>query len=240
LSGRDAPVLRCVHLAVPKDPSFPDEIEDACAFDEATGLVAVVDGASTGFDPVAWSRNIAAAALASADDTGPLEMESIVRRARQAWGERDAPRLPPGIRAKQTGATVGVVRVRRSGDRRELAGVFIGDVNMMICRTGRLPGVPADLALGSNYTSSPETLNTEERRSITVRHVDGVRVVPGDVVLLFTDGFGKWLVDRAGCPSVLDHILSIDARSFISLVRDEQAAHRMELDDVVMVRSVVQ
>jgi len=240
LTGRGAkPLLRSVALAVPKDPAFPEEIEDACAFDEAAGLVAVVDGASTGFDPVGWSRTIAQAALDTAPHSGNIDMAEIARRARSAWGEREAPNLPPGIRAKPTGATLGVIRVRRAGSQRHLTAQFIGDVSLLVYRAGHTPLLAADLAIGSSYTSSPETLNTDERETIVVRHLTGLTLLSGDVVLVYTDGFGKWLAERAGCPGVIDHLLSIDARSFIELVRLEQHAHRMELDDVMVVRSII-
>jgi len=129
--------------------------------------------------------------------------------------------------------------VRRSGSKRLLSSQFIGDVSMMVYREGRTPLLAEDLAAGTSYTSTPETLNTGERDTIVVRHITGPTLQAGDTVFVYTDGFGKWLAERAGCQPVVDHLLGIDARSFIEMVRIEQHAYRMELDDVMVVRSII-
>lgn len=232
-------VFRAVHFAVPKDPSYPGEIEDAVAFDETAGVAVVVDGASTGFDPVEWSRTLARVALETTSTSNGLDLRLVARNARKVWGSRPAPKLPPGIREKATGATIGIIRVL-DGVHPSLEGQFVGDVNVLVLRAGTTPHLPNDLALGSQYTASPETINTEPRSTMEIRKLSPVSVVSGDVVLLFTDGFGKWLVDRAGCRQLMEHLVAMDAHSFINLVRAEQAANRMEVDDVMLLRCTVQ
>lgn len=238
-STTTAPLIRCVHLAVPKDASYPAEIEDACAFDESAGLVAVVDGASTGFDPVQWSRTVAAAAIEPAEPGDRGDVTQLAVRARRRWGSRPAPSLPPGIQAKPTGATVGLVLVEQVDGAVLLRAEFIGDVSLLIYRPGVGPFVLDDLATGDRYNSSPETLNTEPRGAVVIRRLSPVVVESGDVVFMFTDGFGKWLADRAGCPKLMDHLCTLDARSFIAMVRAEQRSYRMELDDVMCVRTEI-
>jgi len=233
------PTLRCTHLTVPKEAAHPDDIEDACAFDEAAGFVAVVDGASMGYDPVAWSRILAAAALDVFHASGGADVKAVAGEARRRWEQRPAPNLPPGIRETPTGATIGLVRMEPSRGGLVLEGQLVGDVNLLLCSPGREPRVPADLSRAGHYGGQPETLNTHPRAKITVRHLEPTPLRRGDAIFLFTDGFGKWLLERAGCRPMLDHIRQIDAASFEVLVRNEQQAGRMDVDDVTVVRCEV-
>lgn len=239
MRSESRPTLRCVHLAVPKEAEHPQDIEDACAFDEAVGIVVVVDGASTGFDPVNWSRTLAASALLSVRELGEISVGAIATRARQRWLQRPPPSLPPGIIETPTGATLGVVHASPIRGGVMLDGQFVGDVNLMIDQPGRPPVVPGDLCRSSDYGSAPETLNSQLRRVVGVRVLESIPLQSGDVFFVFTDGFGKWLIERAGLSPINDHLREMDPLSFESLVRTEQMAGRMDLDDVTFVRCVV-
>jgi hypothetical protein len=236
LSDRSAPVLRFAHFAVPKDAHYPTEMEDACAIDASTGVVAVIDGASSGYDPVEWSRTLANAVLDLGGGEAGICIEALAAIARERWGRRGALSLPPGIAEKPTGATVGLMHFRRSKREVQLDAQSVGDVNLMICRSGNLPVVPTDLARAADYDTTPQTLNSTALRSVTIRRMESIPLQSDDMVLMFTDGFGKWLVDRAGNPAVIDHLRAIDGPSFVDLVRTEQASNRMEIDDVMLVR----
>ncbi len=202
-------------------------------------MVAVVDGSATGFDPINWSRTIARAALEAPAGSFGQDIIGVADVARHLWGDRPVPSLPPGIQPKATGATVGLLRFERDQSGISVRGEFVGDVSAMVYRQGAVPLVLNDLSSGSLYDSSPQTLNTTPRQLVRIRQLRPIRIEARDVVFTYTDGFGKWLVDRAGQPNLLEHLRHIDARSFVDLVRAEQRACRMEVDDVMLVRTTV-
>lgn len=247
--------VRMELLCVAKDPEFPESIEDAGGLDEEVGVAVVVDGASAGYDPQGWSRCLARSTMRVARENAEqlgagssdgsardLLLPIVWRLALEEFASRSVRETAPGVPAKDSGATIGILRTWPAprGSVWWMAEV-VGDVNVVVAAAGSPPLSLDDLRTEDDYDSRPDVvMSTARDRSETLlRYTVPTLARPGDAIFMFSDGLGPWLTSRAGT-KVFAAFRTVGIDGFHQLVRSERAALRMvPVDDVMMVRCMV-
>lgn len=235
------PIVRVLHH--PKSSHAEDEWEDAAAYSERRGVVAVADGAAASYRAARWSS-----ALVESFVTTPVEMTP---NAFSKWvadtGERFQDRsvdISEGSSwyasdASRRGSFATFCGLRFDpGEGSGYAAVHVGDSCLFHTRAGRL--LSANLDDPAAFDSMPELLSSADydgsRGAEKARFSRG-DVAPGDVLFLTTDALGAAMLRLAQAgQSVWRFFGRVGQQGFGPLITALRDASVMEDDDVTLMR----
>lgn len=235
-------VMRAMYA--PKSTHAEQEWEDAAAYSEHRGIVAVADGASSSYRAGRWSAALVESFVAeppdltAGDDAFAAWVTEIGERfqsqsadvSETSWYASDASRRGSfatfcGLKL-HAGATPGFVAAH------------VGDACLFHVRDDRV--VTAALDDPASFGSTPDLLSSS--RYDDSNGADRVRflrapISAGDVVFLTTDALGAAMLrlDRAGQP-VWRFFAQVGQHGFDRTVDALRASEVMDDDDVTMLR----
>lgn len=225
--------------------------EDAWAVDVDGGRLAVADGASSAWRAGDWAAALVDAWIAEPPGrpraggrvAGFLRWVDAAREgfdaptdgAERAWfAEAAAAR---GAHA----ALLGVSVTGLSGSRPRMVAVAVGDVCLMVVRSGRLDvALPLDDpdAFGTRPTLVSSLPGGGPAEDAVVVHERALRV--GDVLLVMSDALAAAVLRVArDAPDVWSLLARVDRPGFLRLVEAALTAGILERDDLTLVRAVV-
>lgn len=193
----------------PKKGENPDDCQDAYAEDTARGCFAVADGAATSFMPRAWAEILVNQFCAAPTD----QLRSLVTTG-APWRTWLEDRI--GEWRRQVVGTIGIagqaqqLRLRNRLNRQEpaaatFAGVLVqpptwravtvGDSCLFHVRGDRLL-LSTPLSRSREFGGHPECLMTSRREALDARWFSEGTVQEGDLLILATDAFSKWILSQ--------------------------------------------
>lgn len=249
-SGSPRLTLRAWSYWAPRLTHDATEWEDAAGYDEATGRLAVSDGASGSFGAGPWARSLVTAWLEDPPRSGSgtvdrwvhatasaHEAHAAASPGRSAWYVDEA--ASRGAFATFAGVAVVLGDGPEAGHWRCLA---IGDCCLFHLRAGQLlRSFPLERAHDFDHTPAlASTVAFGDRHGGQhARRADG-QALAGDTLVLATDALATWALARGIANDEVWSLLErIDHERFGELAC--QARHRRELadDDLTMVRAVL-
>jgi hypothetical protein len=239
-------------LWISKSAHDEAQTEDGWALDEARGIVAVADGASSAYFSGEWARILTAGYVAAPP---PHDLDSFRRwisdvsaqwdavadqtqPATGSWWTDDLQRR--GSYATFLGAQVTKGQLAQPARWDALA---IGDACLVALRRAdesfrRVCSFPVDHPDG--FGSNPDlvaTHGTDGSARLRFLHTASGELEQGDVLLLMTDAIAQWaLAQESGGEPAWDQLVEISADEFRALVVREREAQAMVDDDVTLVR----
>lgn len=235
-----APVVRVLHH--PKSSYEEDEWEDAAAYSEQRGVVAVADGAAASYRAARWSSALVESFVTTDVGMDGERFAAWVAEVGERFQDRsvdvsdDASWYASDASRRGSFATFCGLRFDPGGTR--YTAVHVGDACLFHTRGDRL--VAANLNDPGEFDSMPDLLSSADysgsRGAETARFLRG-DVEPGDVLFLATDALGAAMLrlDRAG-QSVWRFFNRIGQQGFGPLVEELRSSLVMEDDDVTLMR----
>jgi hypothetical protein len=230
----------------PKRDAPATDWEDACAYSEERGLLAVADGASSSYRARDWANTLVEAFTAAPPNTKDIA-------ATRAWLGKQAATWSGTTSSASTGTAwyadevtrrgafatflgVELIRRRRSI---EWSAVALGDSCLFhVGKQGLLAAFPLDDAAKFNLT--PPLVATEAHRLVAsfdaLRTSSGTAHV-GDTLLLATDALAAWAL-RASTerPEVWAALGGVNASSFAALLSTLREHDAIEDDDITLLQ----
>lgn len=235
-------VMRAMYA--PKTTHSEQEWEDAAAYSEQRGVVAVADGASSSYRAGRWSAALVESFVADDPDLsggvdafvswvtglGERFQSQSVDVSGTSWYASDASRR--GSFATFCGLQL------HAGPTPGFRAAHVGDACLFHIRGGRL--VTATLDDPGTFGSTPDLLSSSTYNgSNGADRVSFVRspIAVGDVIFLTTDALGAAMLrlDRAG-QGVWRFFSEVGQQGFDRVVEALRAAEVMDDDDVTMLR----
>jgi hypothetical protein len=191
----------------PKKGENPEDCQDAYAEDAARGCFAVADGAATSFMPRAWAE-----ILVNQFCAAPTDQQRSLVTTGAAWRTWLEDRIGEWRRAVV--GTIGIagqtqqLRLRNRLNRQEpaaatFAGVLVqpptwravtvGDSCLFHVRGEKLR-LSTPLSRSREFGGHPECLMTSRREPLDGRWFSEGTVQEGDLLILATDAFSKWIL----------------------------------------------
>lgn len=227
---------------VPKDPSFPEAMEDALAFSVDQKKIALSDGASESFDSKTWAQLLVANFVINPEiDQGWLK--SIVQQyatnydlATLSWSK---------AAAYERGSFATLLGIECSTEHEDVEMICVGDSLAVFLNDDQLLnsfpyGCSEDFQkrpslfcsnLGDNHFFSADDFYSTHQ--LTWRY----QGLEAPSILCMTDALGEWALRHAeeGNPKwgFLREIRDRDTLS--KFVIEERAARRMKIDDVTLI-----
>lgn len=234
------PVIRVLHH--PKSSHEADEWEDAAAYSERRGVVAVADGAAASYRAAQWSSMLVESFVANDVAMNVMGFTDWVAGLGEQFQDRslDASEGSSWYAsdASRRGSFATFCGLRFDPDRQSFTAVHVGDACLFHTSGDQL--VAANLEDPAAFDSMPELLSSADydgsRGVERARFLRG-SVAPGDVVFLATDALGAAMLrlDHAG-QDVWRFFGSIGQQGFGPLVEALRDELVMEDDDVTLVR----
>lgn len=231
-------------LFAPKSGAEEAEWEDAAAYSERRGVMAVADGASASYRSARWSS-----ALVDSFVSEPPELAEGLESFLE-WVQRVGDRFQADSEAisetswyasdasrRGSFATFCAVQLR-GGSTPRFRAVQVGDACLFHCRGDHLVTAPLDDP--DSFGSTPDLLgSTPYRESYgaeAARFVEAA-VRGGDVLFLTTDALGAAMLRlaAAGQP-VWSYFAAVGVTGFDQVVSGLREADVMEDDDVTLLR----
>jgi len=238
--------VRASAFSLPKEGTSQSDNEDAHGVNEALGVAAISDGASSSFDSARWAR-----ALCDAFAAAPPQLEHdrftdwVVRTSagyRAAGAASGADWWGSATSGRTSHATFVGVQVGSAGEGIRWSALAVGDsVAVQVRRVADgahtlVDGFPIDRSGG--FSGEPWLLSSSIERA---EEMPPVRVGTGsartgDVLLVMTDELARWSLarDEAARP-VWDLLVGSDA-DLAATIAAERAAGAMVNDDMTLVR----
>jgi serine/threonine protein phosphatase PrpC len=232
-------------FSAPKAGNEPEEYEDAYAFDEMTGRVAVADGASDAFESGKWARALTEAFVKSpplADTDSMLEWLSLpigtwrsgIHWEELAWySEEKASR---GSFATLLG--VSFEESAETPQRCSWSALAVGDSCLFHIRHNALL-TTFPLSNPDEFGNTPFLLSTRSeysKRSLQAITVASGEWQPDDLIVLSTDAFSAWLLLKKSNDTFFwSSLPSLSSDLFFSLVQEARSTREMKNDDVTLV-----
>jgi hypothetical protein len=230
----------------PKRDAPATDWEDACAYSEERGLLAIADGASSSYRARDWANTLVEAFTAAP----PNVKDNAATRAwlgkqaatwsgtassasaSTAWYVDEATRRG----AFATFLGVELVRRRRSI---EWSAVAIGDSCLFhVGRQGLLASFPLDDPAAFDLT--PPLVATEAHRldgSFDALTTSSGTAHVGDALLLATDALAAWALRASKeTPQVWEALSGLNARSFAALLSALREHNAIEDDDITLLQ----
>jgi len=235
----------CKTFSLAKDPSHPDEYEDAFDADPARGVAAIADGVSSSIFSGKWARILTRACL---DECPPIESSAFfewMALRRQSWETAIDPSQLTWHQKPKVGGGAFATLLWVEIDDCALAGgkslryraFAMGDCLLMHVRQGALLGT-FPLADSAEFLRDPMAVGSKDlgrdgqfRFLATKQHCQA-----GDLLILCTDALGAWAVSLIESGQAVDWISwwARDADDWRTLVVHERAAGRMRYDDTTV------
>jgi hypothetical protein len=228
-----------------KDERSPGDWEDGAAFDPVGGRMAVADGASAAYRAREWATHLVESWVKSApmEDADPAVAGRWFTEVASRWkSEDDVQNLEwyhqDAARRGSFAAFVGV-QLTTSGARTSWTAVAVGDCCLFQVRGDRLlTAFPLSdpAAFGNAPDLVPSAADKLDRLHDRIRTSTGI-AEPGDLILLCSDAFAKFLLTVASDGTVWAVLRSlVDNHQFGELVSYLRAQGLLELDDVTLLR----
>lgn len=235
------PVVRVLHH--PKSSHSEEEWEDAAAYSESRGVVAVADGAATSYRAARWSAALVESFVAEDVSMTP-----------DGFGEWVA-RLGESFQGRSVGVSDSASWYASDASRRGSFATFCG----LRLDDGLGPGYSAvhvgdaclfhtrgDVLLSANlddpaaFDAMPDLLSSADydgARGVESARFSRGEVAPGDVIFLATDALGAAMLrlGQAG-QAVWRFFASVGQEGFGPLVDELRESLVMEDDDVTLLR----
>jgi hypothetical protein len=221
----------------------PDQWEDAFAVDEANGVAAIADGASTGIYCRTWAEQLSRRLLADRPDArDPASLNKWVSGLRREWRDAinyDNLNWSKQAKVDQVGAAATLLSLELGppdeGGSRPWRACAVGDACLFWLRGGRLlasfPVVAAD-----QFGSAPLLVRSNPGYKTLALHAAG-ECEPGDRFVLATDAVASRLLKSAATGPGPDwerfeHITEDEWRAELDSLR---SANDMVNDDCTLV-----
>jgi len=235
------PIVRVLHH--PKSSHDETEWEDAAAYSERRGVVAVADGAAASYRAAQWSSLLVESFVT---DKVPMNVIGIERWV-TAMGEQfqdgavdDSDSMSwYASDASRRGAFATFCGLRFDhGGGPGYTSVHVGDACLFHTRGDQL--LTANLTDPAAFDSMPDLLSSADydgaRGADTARFLRG-EVAPGDVLFLATDALGAAMLRLAnGGQPVWQFFAQVGQQAFGPLVDAMRESLVMEDDDVTLMR----
>jgi Protein phosphatase 2C len=227
---------------VPKDPGYPDDNEDALAFDAGAGRIAISDGASESFDSRTWAELLARRFVQH-----PVLSEGWLRSSIAEYAERfDRAALSWSKQAAfDRGSFATLLGLRHSAKRGTIDVVGVGDsLGVLLDGDALVDCFPYGHA--DQFRQRPDLFSTDEALNAFFappgvksghRKIWSIREMVAPVVLCMTDGIAEWALRHAeeGRPVWTDLARIETASDLDALVLRERLARAMRVDDTTLV-----
>lgn len=228
-----------------KDVEYPEQNQDAWAFDRRRGIAAIADGVASSLFARSWARILTEAAIATwpAPDS-PEAFRRWLLECREDWGRRiDVSRLAWHQKAKLRDGAFSTLLWLLLEDDPDVPGCWmrgyaVGDSCLFLVRDGKtVRTFPVNNS--RQLEANPMVLG-----SIDLGHDAQVRferveeeVHPGDLLVLCTDAVADWALRRqeAGCPVVWEGFWGMPEEAWqreVAVLRDQR---QMRYDDTTMI-----
>lgn len=238
----------------PKSSHRSEEHEDGWAFDDARGIAALADGASSAFMSREWARLLAEAYVRQPPHHQPDDVARWVEACTADWNalsaevtSSDAWWAVDSQRRGSFAAFLGVQLDVADGIRRWNA-LAVGDTCLVHLRPTaggvvRIRAFPMDDADG--FDNHPDLIGTcvapdgpspSTPPAIRTAHGD---VAAGDVLLLLTDAVAEWALRRERVGRPVWPALAVRLPGFEEAIDAERTAGAMVDDDVTVLRMCV-
>jgi len=235
--------IRYGALQEPKPGAKADQCEDALAYSDTRGLVAVSDGASNAFESRLWARLLAQGFVADSPlgfgDDGLLSWtDSVAYR----WSEAipwQALSVFQKAKAREGSASTLVGLELTTSSRRPTAGTWrclaLGDSCLFQVSGDRLAeklpvSRSADFGLHTPLLYTERDSNRQNIPAAVRWHGTWQQ---GDCFFLLTDAIAQWFLredERGAAP--WKTLISLDEAGFSAFVKEKRARHQMRQDDV--------
>jgi Protein phosphatase 2C len=224
---------------VPKDPSFPEAIEDAYALAPEAGRIAVSDGASESFDSKTWASLLATRFVRHPELSEHWLAEAIADYA----GRFNAANLSwSKLAAFERGSFATLLGLEQRGD--HTIDVFAVGDSLAVLLDGheRVEAFPYVRAI--EFQQRPELFCTNTALNTFFASPDvhhrtwSIRERGAPMVLCMTDALAEWALrnEEEGRP-VWGVLAGVDRVSDLeNLVRRERQARAIRIDDTTLVR----
>lgn len=235
------PVVRVLHH--PKSSHLETEWEDAAAYSEKRGVVAVADGAATSYRAAQWSSKLVESFVTADVSMNVIGVQSWVAGLGDAFQDR-AVDVADGASwyasdASRRGAFATFCGLRLdSGTGPGYTAVHVGDACLFHARGDELLAANHDDP--SLFDSMPELLSSADydgSRGADAARFSRGEVAAGDVLFLTTDALGAAMLRLAnGGQPVWRFFAQVGQQAFGPLVEAMRQSLVMEDDDVTLMR----
>jgi hypothetical protein len=240
-----AVALRASAVTAAKASAVGGENEDACAFDEDTGYVAVADGASSSFRAGDWARTLCDAFVAGRPLDG-AGSTSWIGAATEAFGRLTSSGDQGGADwwsadAAQRGAHAAFVGLAVLHDGHGLVwrATAVGDCVLVHLRPdGDGPPIVTAFPIdhSASFPQNPALLSSAVDGRPPVRSIDGAAAL-GDAWLLMTDELARWALRcHEGGEPVWATLAGGSDADVRALIRRARATAGVADDDMTVVR----
>ncbi len=226
-------------FSLPKMGSSDDENEDSWATDEARGLIAVSDGASSSFGARVWSSALVDAVASDAGAFHPDVVPRAVERAATVWTEHHTQGevawwAQEGLR-RGAFATLLAVSISSENSRTRWRALAVGDSCLLHLRRNDdgwslLRSFPLESAAA--FGSHPDLLSSVNMPPAEPTLAAG-DLASGDVLIAATDAVSEWLLGD-------DERVAFAAEAPLDLISDTVVQARVDRsmvnDDATFVR----
>lgn len=228
---------------VPKDPSYPDAVEDSVELSPETGRIAVCDGASESFDSKTWAALLSARFVHCPEVSEAWIHDAVCEYSRRhdvsqmSWSKQAA-------FCRGSFSTLIGLKYTLGGDVLDL--VSVGD-SLAVLLDGELMVDSFPYARAEEFLQRPELISTNAALNdfiggsdFSARHtrswVLSERKRP--TLLLMTDALGEWALRSAQRGSSVWQELAVieDFDALKALVVRERSLKNMRTDDTTLIR----
>ncbi len=238
-----------------KDPQVPDDWEDGAALDLSSGRFAVADGASAAYRAREWAAWLVESYLAAPPTTKPSAVLEWLAAVANDWKTEDSAGgsdvewyHQDAARRGSFAAFVGTrfepsLETSFATPKGELtwSAVAVGDCCLLQVRGDQLM-TAFPLSDPTEFGSAPVLVPSAADKLPLLRgrvHTITGNARPGDVILLSSDAFAKFMLTEAA-PDLWRVLRSIkDNRQFTELLHYLWTQNALEVDDVTLLRVII-
>jgi Protein phosphatase 2C len=233
-----------------KDERSPNDWEDGAALDLSTGRLAVADGASAAYRAREWATHLVESYIAAAPspDSDPETAIRWFGQVAESWKSDDGESGGPEwyhLDAARRGsfATFVGAQLTASQGNFSWSALAVGDCCLLQIR-GEQVLTAFPLADPADFTNAPVLVPSAADKLHLLRHrvhTTSGSTQPGDLILLSSDAFAKFMLTEAPRGGALWPVLRsiADNREFGELVRYLRKQRALEIDDVTLLRVIV-
>lgn len=227
---------------VPKDPSYPDENEDAYEIVSSVDRVAISDGASESFDSKTWAK-LLVDSFAKSPEINPGWLSEVVRQYNEYY---DLKKLSWSKHAAfERGSFATLLGVETFSEHSSLEVLSVGDsLAVLLSGSKMIDSFPYREA--QQFKNRPELFCTNSSHNGFIFEADffsrhqktwDLKKLDDPVLLCMTDALGEWALKMAenGSPQ-WEALMSIEDVSQLQVIVSAEREHRrMRVDDVTLV-----
>jgi hypothetical protein len=230
---------------LPKDAEYPEQNQDAWAFDPRCGIAAIADGVASSLFARRWARILTEAAAADPPDPEePKAFWTWLEECRQTWRRRiDVSELAWHQKAKLPGGAFSTllwltVVARPDPAAWSLRAHAVGDSCLFLVRGGTTVQT-FPIRRSSELEASPMVLGSVDLHHdhvVEFRRMEA-ECRPGDLLVLSTDAVAAWALRReeAGTPVDWEAFWDMPEATWQQQVMALRDRRQMRYDDTTMV-----